>query len=641
MRSFLPTAFVSGLVRKGRIMKRISAAFLLFVVLAVFSGSPVFCQETQASPENTLAALNSCIVAVAEIVSYNDRLLLEREYRDIITNLDFSALQADEELISLFQALMDGITESLLREDAKAQALRFYTKRTERTILQSLTKTAAGGLDGSIAILDGVLNATSAYFDHKNTIEEYRKEYSDKLYELDKDRIQKLNDLQKKLFSSSWKLVQKYSLPDRYRLTMEDIEEFIEAVKDTNMERRYRRLARLSDKFAEYPPFWYFLGHTALRCGKNDDAQRAFRSYEEHKRPIFRKDPFHASVAMNTVRMRDGSDTTETRRLLDIVLRNSRTAEWQNFLFAGVSYFRIGDTKTALECLQRNIDNGLEVELNERLKKNIESGTTIASGAADALEEALDKAVGLDTLKNQDLLERFGRLKDVKLLGKVSKDFLSIRFDVYHRKGRKDLLAIQIPQKWLIGTIGLERENDFVPRDTDFSVEIFLGEKSVWTVSGGEAAFSEKQTKTKKNASMYFDAKSKSFIIYKEKELPASEMAEVRISHPVYSTVLAFRGEEEDLKTVPNVSSVGEGVKEYGKKILDYGVPLVGQYKLIRDTIHDVSSLVTGVTHYRAESILFKDHRYVVSGDLLLDAAEIRVESISADKKPKNEIGHP
>ena len=617
-------------------MKKLSIALLfLLAAFAAFTGSPALCQEKQTSPENTLAALNSCIVAVAEIVSYNDRLLLEREYRDIITNLDFSALQADEELISLFQGLMDGITESLLREDAKAQALRFYTKRTERTILQSLTKTAAGGLDGSIAILDGVLNATSAYFDHKNTIEEYRKEYSDKLYELDKDRIQKLNDLQKKLFSSSWKLVQKYSLPDRYRLTMEDIEEFIEAVKDTNMERRYRRLARLSDKFAEYPPFWYFLGHTALRCGKNDDAQRAFRSYEEHKRPIFRKDPFHASVAMNTVRMIDGSDTNEIRRLLDVVLRNSRTAEWQNFLFAGVSFFRIGDTQTALECLQRNIDNGVEIELNERLKKNIESGTTLAAGALEALEEALDKAVGLDTLKNQDLLERFGRLKDGKLLGKVSKDFLSIRFDVYHRKGRKDLLAIQMPQKWLIGTVGLERENDFVPRDTDFSVDVSLGGKSIWTVSGSEVTFPEKQAKNKKSGNMYFDAKSRSFIIYKERELPESERAEVRISHPVYSTVLSFRGEEEDLRTIPNVSSVGEGVKEYGKKIIDYGVPLIGQYKFIRDTIHDVSSLVTGVTHYRAESIRFKDRRYIVSGDLLLDAAETQVGSISPDKGSK------
>ena len=617
-------------------MKKLSIALLfLLAAFAAFTGSPALCQEKQTSPENTLAALNSCIVAVAEIVSYNDRLLLEREYRDIITNLDFSALQADEELISLFQGLMDGITESLLREDAKAQALRFYTKRTERTILQSLTKTAAGGLDGSIAILDGVLNATSAYFDHKNTIEEYRKEYSDKLYELDKDRIQKLNDLQKKLFSSSWKLVQKYSLPDRYRLTMEDIEEFIEAVKDTNMERRYRRLARLSDKFAEYPPFWYFLGHTALRCGKNDDAQRAFRSYEEHKRPIFRKDPFHASVAMNTVRMIDGSDTNEIRRLLDVVLRNSRTAEWQNFLFAGVSFFRIGDTQTALECLQRNIDNGVEIELNERLKKNIETGTTLASGAMEALEEALDKAVGLDTLKNQDLLERFGRLKDGKLLGKVSKDFLSIRFDVYHRKGRKDLLAIQMPQKWLFGSVGLEREIDFVPRDTDFSVDVSLGGKSIWTVSGSEVTFPEKQAKNKKSGNMYFDAKSRSFIIYKERELPESERAEVRISHPVYSTVLSFRGEEEDLRTIPNVSSVGEGVKEYGKKIIDYGVPLIGQYKFIRDTIHDVSSLVTGVTHFRAESIRFKDRRYIVSGDLLLDAAETQVGSISPDKGSK------
>lgn len=621
---------------RSRVMAALLSAVFLF-----FTGSPVFCREEQASPENTLAALNSCIVAVAEIVSYNDRLLLEREYRDIITNLDFSALQADEELISLFQALMDGITESLLREDAKAQALRFYTKRTERTIIQSLTKTAAGGLDGSIAILDGVLNATSAYFDHKNTIEEYRKEYSDKLCELDKDRIQKLNDLQKKLFSSSWKLVQKYSLSDRYRLTMEDIEEFVEAVKDTDMERRYRRLTRLSDKFAEYPPFWYFLGHSALRCGKNDDAQRAFRSYEEHRRPIFRKDPFHASVAMNTVRMIDGSNTHETRRLLDIVLRNSRTAEWQNFLFAGVSFFRIGDTKTALECFQRNIDNGLEIELNDRLKKNIESGTTLASGALEALEEALDKAVGLDTLKNQDLLERFGRLKDGKLLGKVSKDFVSIRFDVYHRKGRKDLLAIQMPQKWLIGTVGHERENDFVPRDTDFSVDVLLGGKSIWTVSGNEVTFPEKQAKNKKSGNMYFDAKSRSFVIYKERELPESERAEVRISHPVYSTILSFRGEEEDLRTIPNVSSVGEGVKEYGKKIIDYGVPLVGQYKLIRDTIHDVSSLVTGVTHYRAESIRFKDRRYIVSGDVLLDAAEIQVGSISPDRGSNEEANRP
>jgi tetratricopeptide (TPR) repeat protein len=597
-------------------MRRLfSSAVLAFLL---FAGESAASDTASAAPEHTLAALNSCIVAVAEIVSYNDRLLLEREYKDIINNLDFSAIRADEELISLFQGLMDAITESLLREDAKAKAIRFYTKRTERTILQSLTKTAAGGLDGSIALLDGVLNATSAYFDHKNTLEEYKKEYDDKLYELDKDRIQKLNDLQKKLFASSWKLVQKYSLPDRYRLTNEDIEEFIEAVKDGEMEKRYRRLARLSDKFVEYPPFWYFLGNTSIRCGKRDDALRAFRAFEEHRRPIFRKDPFSASVAMNIVRIIGWDDAKEIRRLLEIVLKNSRTSEWQNFLFAGIAYARIGDKKNAIECLQRNIDNGLETELNGQILDNVKTGAVLSKKASDALEEALDKAVGIDTLKNQDLLERFGRQKDVALLAKVLKDFVSIRFDAYYRKGRNDVLAIQIPQKWLIGTVGHERQNDFTPRDMDFDISVVFSGKPVWTVSGNDVQLTGKQRKARKSGSVFYDTKSGSFIMYLEKELPPTDEAEVRITHPIYSTTLVFRGEREDLRTIPEESTI----KGYGKKIIDYGVPLVGQYKLLRDTLHDVSSLVTGITHFRAASIRFNERVYIVSGDLLMESPE-------------------
>ena len=49
------------------------------------------------------------VVSIQRILNTNDRAVLEMEYRNIINNLKLGSIEADNEIISLYQELMNTI----------------------------------------------------------------------------------------------------------------------------------------------------------------------------------------------------------------------------------------------------------------------------------------------------------------------------------------------------------------------------------------------------------------------------------------------------------------------------------------------------------------------------------------------------
>ena len=107
---------------------------------------------------NTLLALNNCIVSIAKIISYNDRIILDQEYSDIINNINFGNIESDPELIVLYRFLMEEITNAKLRDEEKQRYFRTYNKKIKRSLYDSLSGISIQGLNPASLIINGITN---------------------------------------------------------------------------------------------------------------------------------------------------------------------------------------------------------------------------------------------------------------------------------------------------------------------------------------------------------------------------------------------------------------------------------------------------------------------------------------------------
>lgn len=108
-------------------MKKI-CCFILFVFLFVASA---FAQEApQADPAamQTMLALNYCHMSLVKILAYEDRVVLDEEYHNIINNINLVTIQ-DRELLTVLKSLMDTLTDFRLAEKDREYLQQEYDRR--------------------------------------------------------------------------------------------------------------------------------------------------------------------------------------------------------------------------------------------------------------------------------------------------------------------------------------------------------------------------------------------------------------------------------------------------------------------------------------------------------------------------------
>ncbi|MBQ6665571.1 MAG: hypothetical protein IJM68_08310, partial [Synergistaceae bacterium] len=118
--------------------------------LAILSAVILLCpQNLQAAeehydPQHTVLALNMAVVSIQRILNTNDRAVLEMEYRNIINNLKLGSIEADTEIIALYQELMNTISGKTLSIEAAGKLQANYDQWAEKHITQSVS--GASGL---------------------------------------------------------------------------------------------------------------------------------------------------------------------------------------------------------------------------------------------------------------------------------------------------------------------------------------------------------------------------------------------------------------------------------------------------------------------------------------------------------------
>jgi hypothetical protein len=389
---------------------------LLTVVLLVCNNGYAAEKDVDYDPQHTMLALNTAIVSIHRIITTEDRIILDQEYRNIINNLKIGNIEDDYELKSLFQELMDVISRKTLRKEELERFQRKYDSREKNLLVNSLTNIRAYGGNAWSFLGSLVTSGISAYFGYQNSKNELLEGLDDEFWALHKDDVEDINDLQKRLLDSSWSLLRQYKLPDEYRLTQANMTDFDKAVQETDSEKSVRMFRALEPHFKVYPPFWYFYGKAAFQNGDIELARKCFTEFENVWRPVLRQDPYRLEVAK--YRVMDLSDNKapndEIIAQLNIIRENTPRNDWNNNLFAGVMYFAVGDKEQGMDCLQINIDFESERDISDLVLQSMKQGKLNIAQLSKELQTVLQALNARD--EEEKLKAEKAKAEEIKAL---------------------------------------------------------------------------------------------------------------------------------------------------------------------------------------------------------------------------------
>lgn len=318
-------------------------------------------QQMDAQAMNTMLALNYCHLSLVKILAYQDRVILDEEYHNIINNIRLSAIE-DKEIITLLQDLMDTLHTFKLAEEEKELLIRAYNTQVANSVyavsmqggnnlvtaygaktifekvtasqssskLDTVADNAAKGVSwGPYGTLAGAAmgvgkllfsgtagtnplgfglvsmyalsRAGGMYQHYRENTAHYRESLEKKLWELDKESMQAIHELRKAFLQVSWTLMKRYEVPERWRLTETQFQRAIEVFKEPEAEKRYRQLTLLQDDFTMFPPFWYTFARTAQDVGDLELALEIYQRIEKQHRDFFRQDHEFSSALMDKV----------------------------------------------------------------------------------------------------------------------------------------------------------------------------------------------------------------------------------------------------------------------------------------------------------------------------------------------------
>jgi len=432
------------------------------LLLLFFSLSLNSFAKSQDDAFEVALALNYCHMSLYKIIQYNDRIVLDEEYNEIINNINLTKIK-DEEIIDLLKSLMDTISHFKLNEGDKELLYAEYENQISNAFYSSFSSVATIPVSGNPYVIAAttLVNVGSAYANYRNNMELYKRQLKKSTWELDKKVINTINDVRKDFISSYWLLMKRYNIPDKWRITEKQMDQFITILKDSNSERKYRNLRRLEDDFEAYPPFWYYLGQAAQDLKDYKYALKAYDKLDSSQKGFFREDNIYASALMNQVSLLDSKkDRNKIIKNLSIINTQS-PLDYRKNIFSALWYINLGNYNSANERLQINIDNDKNSSINRQLIGDVYSKKHDKKQYNLLLDEMLNN----NKICNQEILYLLGKEPELKTIQKIRNQILNIYVVIKKRTLRQDDVIITVPDKWILW------DNKY------FEINMIIGEK--------------------------------------------------------------------------------------------------------------------------------------------------------------------
>lgn len=331
-------------------MKNSHFSLFVFIWIVGMLLSPIktFSQETQPldlQAKQAMLALNYCHMSLVRILAYQDRIILDEEYNNIINNINLSAIK-DEEILTVLKSLMDALTEFKLTDGDKRMLTQEYDRQVAKAfhlafksdmvnMITGMTMNAITEKINAGPMLRSLLAVGGQYEHYRNNLDEYRDQLDKKLWRLEKDTIAEINDLRKSFLEVYWRLMTKYNIPDEWRLSEQQLQRVVDVFEEHDAEKRLRQLEEMQQNFVMFPPFWYAVAKTAHELGQDAKAFDTYQKIQRERIAFFREDHAYSSALMDKIVLVDELENSQSD--LKVITQNSPYDGRKN-LFAAIKY---------------------------------------------------------------------------------------------------------------------------------------------------------------------------------------------------------------------------------------------------------------------------------------------------------------
>jgi hypothetical protein len=483
-------------------MDRTARAILLLVLLATaVSIKPLVAwAETGAEAEevdpqavrereNLANLLNHAQVSIHVIQAFNNRVILDREYRTIINNLSLREIP-DERVIRLLKSLMDSLTKATLTDREREQIERLHVARVKQasrdlkkralqaSINMGMDVGMAAATGGASAVASGASAGAAAaarrlsgderrnlsssgvgaladvamdYWDYQALVEQMQGDKENQKWDLDTEILRDINEINKQMLDLSWQLYTEYEVPEEWRLVEEKIAELNQMNRERDLEKRLRMLDRpyMREQFSRFAPYWFYVGSTAqqLYIASEDvsysaRALEAYGRYDETRSPVLKKDEMYASVSIGRAQLLDPEkNRAEIEENLAVIERDP-PKNWMTISAMALLYARLGEDAKALEWAQHNIDLARgDVVVHQEVMAEV----LAQSGDHQALGELVAKLVAGGNAKTFEILEMMGPLDASQVANSLLPRLVSIQLAIEERALRDDHILVGVP----------------------------------------------------------------------------------------------------------------------------------------------------------------------------------------------------
>lgn len=350
----------SGSIKYWLVLMAAIAAIIMSFVLAGKRRSVEHAEEephvqtVERKPQNkasdrdrVLQYINHINWVVYKINAYNDPIVLEEEYKGLDPNsLRFDSID-DPETISIIKQILDLLVQMRINEKEREFIEQDREDGMASLLAESLPNPSSCLSANPWVAATKVAGAVfQSYQNYERGKKKVMKKFERANWELEKNQLFKLNDLNKNLLENQWKLVKRYGIDDRKRVVEEDFKELMTKLKDTNDRRRYGYLVEHEKTFEKLPLYWYYRASAANQIGDFQGAVDAADQYQRIHLQILRKDKFAALVAIlkidSMIKMKKlvtndvkiSLDEKEVAKQLDIIEDNVGLDDWNMLYFA-------------------------------------------------------------------------------------------------------------------------------------------------------------------------------------------------------------------------------------------------------------------------------------------------------------------
>ena len=289
--------------------------------------------------------------------------------------------------MDILKQILDTVTFFRIQEGDKKFIDREYQQKMKNAIWSAVPNFGvilAGG-PNPWAIATALASQVGiGYMNYRKEKANNQLEYDKQKWQLQRSAIEQFNALRRELFTTAWRLADKYNFKDEYRLTEKQITQYNDILMDNNLFRKYERLCAIKENFEAYPPFWYYLGNAANAVAQeyfeedktvyNKYKKLALESFNQYWKvnnlPLLRKDDIAASCALEHIDLfvQDGIEVNKEKinELLGIAIKNAGNS-WDIIQLCTMNYLRLGNFEEAKKYLRILVTEDYNAPFNAQI----------------------------------------------------------------------------------------------------------------------------------------------------------------------------------------------------------------------------------------------------------------------------------